>query len=73
MGRIQPRPNTRIVIIGAPLSGRTTLGKQIAAKYNLIYVSSAVLLSEEIRRDTVVGRKISEKYHANEMVDNFTI
>ena len=49
------------------------MGKQIAAKYHLIYVSSAVLLSEEIRRDTVVGRKIREKYLANEMVDNFTI
>ena len=46
------------MILGAPKSGRTTLGSKIAHKYNLTYVSTAVLLAEEIRRDTVIGRKI---------------
>jgi hypothetical protein len=44
-GQLQPRKNTRIIVVGAPFSGRTTLGKKIAAKYNLIYVSTAVLIS----------------------------
>jgi adenylate kinase len=57
-GQLQPRKNTRIVVVGAPYSGRTTLGKKIAAKYNLIYISTAVLITEEIRRGTVTGRKI---------------
>ena len=45
-GQLQPRTSTRIVVVGAPFSGRTTLGKKIASKYNLIYVSTAVLISE---------------------------
>ena len=49
------------------------MGKKIAAKYNLIYVSTAVLISEEIRRGTVTGRKIKEKYETNESIDNFTV
>ena len=61
------------MILGAPYSGRTTLGKKIAQKYNLIYVSSAVLVAEEIRKDSVMGRKLKEKYLSNEMVDNISI
>jgi adenylate kinase family enzyme len=44
-GQLQPRKNTRIVVVGAPCSGRTTLGKKTAAKYNLIYISTAVLIT----------------------------
>ena len=32
--------------MGAPKSGRTTLGNSIALKYNLAYVSTAVLIAE---------------------------
>jgi adenylate kinase family enzyme len=32
-------------VVGAPCSGRTTLGKKTAAKYNLIYISTAVLIT----------------------------
>lgn len=60
-------------MVGSPYSGRTTLGKSIASKYNLIYISTAVLIAEEIRRGTVTGRKIKEKYAANEIIDNFTV
>ena len=56
--QIKPRKNTQVLILGAPKSGRTTLGKRIAEKYNLTYVSTAILIAEEIRKDTVTGRKI---------------
>lgn len=70
---ICPRKNTQIILIGAPHSGRTTLGKRIAQKYNLTYISSTILICEELRRDTVTGRKIKDKFLKKELIDDFTI
>ncbi len=59
--------------MGAPLSGRTTLGKKIAQHYNFVYVSTSFLLAEEVRRDTIHGRKIKQQYLARQPIDNFLV
>ena len=60
-----PRATTQIIIVGAPYSGRTTLGKKIAQHYNLIYISTSILIAEEVRRDTIHGRKIKNAFMNN--------
>lgn len=68
-----PRSTSQIIIIGAPQSGRTTLGKKIAEFYNLIYISTSFLIAEEIRKDTIHGRKIKSQYLNSEMIDSFLL
>ena len=51
--------------MGAPFSGRTTLGKKIAEHYNFVYISTSFLIAEEIRRDTIHGRKIKTQFINN--------
>lgn len=68
-----PRVSSQIIIMGAPFSGRTALGKKIAEHYNFVYISTSFLLAEEIRRDTIHGRKIKSQFLNNELIDNFLI
>jgi len=60
-----PRVTSQIIIMGAPFSGRTTLGKKIANHYNFIYISTSFLIAEEIRKDTIHGRKIKSQFINN--------
>ncbi len=60
-----PRTSSQIIIVGAPFSGRTTLGTKIAEHYNFVYISTSFLIAEEIRRDTIHGRKIKSQYISN--------
>ena len=59
--------------MGAPYSGRTTLGKKLANHYGFIYVSTSFLIAEEIRKESIHGKKIKEQYLRGEQVDNFLI
>lgn len=59
--------------MGAPFSGRTTLGKKIAHHYQLVYISTSFLIAEEIRKDTIHGRKIKAQYINNQLIDSFLI
>lgn len=68
-----PRVSSQVVVVGAPFSGRTTLGKKIAAHYNFVYISTAFLIAEEIRRDSIHGRKIRSQFTCNELIDDFLI
>jgi SpoVK/Ycf46/Vps4 family AAA+-type ATPase len=55
---VTPRTCSHILIIGAPHTGRTTLAKSFAEYYNLVYISSTALISNEIRKDSLTGKKI---------------
>lgn len=68
-----PRSVSQIIIVGAPFSGRTSLGKRLAQHYNLIYISTSQLIAEEVRRDTIHGRKVKNDFLNNVPVDNFLI
>ena len=68
-----PRVSSQIIIMGAPFSGRTALGKKIAEHYNFVYISTSFLIAEEIRRDTIHGRKVKGQFANNELIDNFLI
>jgi adenylate kinase family enzyme len=68
-----PRTCSHVLVVGAPHSGRTTLAKSFAQYYNLVYISSTALISNEIRKDTITGRKINESFLNHELIDEFTI
>jgi adenylate kinase family enzyme len=70
---VTPRTCSHVLIVGAPHSGRTTLAKSFAQYYNLVYISSMALISNEVRKDSITGRKIKEAFLKHELVDEFTI
>lgn len=45
----------------------------IADRYKLVYISTSFLLAEEIRKDTIHGRKIKTQYINNQLIDSFLI
>ena len=68
-----PRASTQLLIVGSPFSGRTTLGKKLADHYNLVYISTSFLIAEEIRKDSIHGRKVKDHFINNKLVDNFLV
>ncbi|EGR27597.1 hypothetical protein IMG5_193500 [Ichthyophthirius multifiliis] len=51
-----PKKSARILVIGPPGSGRSTLSKQLAQKYGLLYVSTTQLISNQIAQKTEIGK-----------------
>ncbi len=63
-----PRRPPRVLIVGAPGSGKTTLGRMIAQKYGLIYVSASNLLNGEIAGKSKNGRVAAQLMKEGELV-----
>jgi len=63
-----PRRPPKVLIVGAPGSGKTTLGRLMAQKFGLIYVSAANLLNGEIANKTVVGKAAAQLMKEGELV-----
>jgi len=38
-----------------------------------VYISTSELIAEEVRRDTVHGRKVRGQFQANQLVDDFLV
>lgn len=63
-----PRRPPRVLIVGPPGSGKTTLGRMIGKKYGLIFVSAANLLNAEIANKTKVGKIAAELMKEGDLV-----
>ncbi|MCD4792221.1 MAG: adenylate kinase [Bacteroidales bacterium] len=57
-----------IVMFGYPGSGRGSLGKALAEKYNLEFVATGAMLEEEIAAGTETGKKIKNLYDSGKLV-----
>jgi len=57
-----------IVMFGYPGSGRGSLGKALAEKFNLEFVATGAMLEEEIENGTETGKKIKALYDSGELV-----
>jgi adenylate kinase len=68
MKRMSPDRRLRIIIIGAPGSGRSTQAEQIAKKYGLVHISTSNLLKNEIRLKTERGKRIKECFTNSKLV-----
>jgi len=63
-----PRSPPRVVIVGAPGSGKTTLSKMIARQFNIIHVSTTNLLNNEIAKKTSLGKIAGDAMNGGELV-----
>ena len=61
------------MVVGAPFSGRTALGKRLAEHYGFVYISTSELIAEEVRRDTVHGRRVRAQFQQRQLVDDFLV
>ncbi len=59
-----------IVLFGSPGSGRSSLGRAIAEKYNLEFVSTGDMLDEEITKGTELGLQVKENYENGQLVSD---
>lgn len=57
-----------IVMFGYPGSGRGSLGKALAEKYNLEFVATGAMLEDEIENNTETGKKIKTLYNSGQLV-----
>lgn len=62
------KKQVNIVLFGSPGSGRGSLGKAIAEKYKLEFVSTGDMIDEEISKGTPLGLKVKELYDNGQLV-----
>lgn len=66
--RMSPERRQRLIMIGAPGSGRSTQAELIAKKYGLIHISTSSLLKNEIRLKTERGKRVKECFAQSKLV-----
>ncbi len=57
-----------VVLLGYPGAGRGTQARNLAKEYNLVYLSTGEMLKEEIRKKTVVGKKVQGIFDKGDLV-----
>ncbi len=63
-----------IIMLGAPGSGKGTIGNEICKKYNLTHLSTGDIFRDEIKRQTELGKKANEYISKGNLVpDEITI
>ncbi len=64
----QSKKLLNIVIFGSPGSGRGSIGKAIAKKYDLEFVATGSMLGAEIKKNTPTGKEIKALYENGQLV-----
>ena len=64
----QSKKLLNIVIFGSPGSGRGSIGKEIAKKYDLEFVATGSMLEAEIKKNTPTGKEIKSLYENGQLV-----
>ena len=49
-----------VVLLGYPGAGRGTQARNLARKYNLVYLSTGEMLKEEIQKKSALGKRVEE-------------
>lgn len=57
-----------IVLFGYPGCGRGSQGKALAKHFGLEYIATGVMLEEEIKSKSAIGKKIKELYDSGQLV-----
>ena len=60
----------RIILLGAPGSGKGTQAEKLMADYNLPQISTGMLLREAISQGTNLGKKVKEIMAAGNLVSD---
>ncbi len=64
----QSKKLLNMVVFGYPGSGRGSLGKAIAKKYNLEFVATGAMLDMEIKKNSDIGKEIKALYENGQLV-----
>ena len=63
-----------IIMLGAPGTGKGTIGNEICKKYNLVHLATGDIFRDEMKRKTELGMKAEEYISKGELVpDSITI
>ena len=63
-----------IIMLGAPGTGKGTIGNELCKKYNLVHLATGDIFRDEIKRQTELGKKANEYMSKGELVpDEITI
>ena len=63
-----------IIMLGAPVSGKGTIGKKKKKKYNLVHLATGDIFRDEMKRQTELGKKAEEYMSQGKLVpDEITI
>jgi len=65
-----PRTSARILIMGPPGSGRSTIAKNLCNKYKFVYLSTTELICDQINKRSEIG-KISHNLITKGELSNF--
>ncbi len=68
INKIVSKKHLNIVLFGFPGSGRGSLGKAIAEKYDLEFISTGDMLDAEIHKNTPMGDRIKSIYENGQLV-----
>lgn len=60
----------RIILLGAPGTGKGTQAKLIAENYNISKISTGDILRENIQKKNIIGKKINDLLKNGELVPN---
>ncbi len=57
-----------VVLLGYPGAGRGTQARNLARKYNLVYLSTGEMLKEEISKQSAVGQAVKTSFDQGDLV-----
>ena len=57
-----------VVLLGYPGAGRGTQSRNLARKYNLVYLSTGEMLKEEIKKKSPAGRRVQTVFEKGDLV-----
>jgi adenylate kinase len=63
----------RLLLVGAPGSGKGTQGKALAAAYGVEHISSGEVLRVEVRAGTPLGREVAAYQRRGDLVPDETV
>jgi adenylate kinase len=66
-------PARIVLIVGGPGSGKGVLSTRLERECGVVHLSSGDLLRDEVRKDTVLGREVSEIMARGELVSSAII
>jgi len=64
----QSKKLLNIIIFGSPGSGRGSIGRAIAKKYDLEFVATGSMLKAEIKKNSPIGQEIKTMYENGQLV-----
>jgi adenylate kinase len=66
-------PARRVLLVGPPGSGKSTQGSALAERFGGEYISTGVLLRDEVRRGSPIGRQAAADMSAGRLVPDWLI